>query len=82
MSEVHGGVLSIMERLYLHGRNASEIRADGQDVALITVELLDAAGVLVPNADLNVEFTVSGPGGSGECRGRVAGVACHFGSPE
>ena len=47
---------------YLHSHNASEIMADGQDVALITVELLDAGGILVPNADLNVTFSVTGPG--------------------
>ena len=35
---------------------------DGQDVALVTVELLDSDGRLVPNADLNLSFTVSGPG--------------------
>ena len=35
---------------------------DGQDVALVTVELLDSEGRLVPNADLNVSFSVSGPG--------------------
>jgi beta-galactosidase len=47
---------------YLHGHNASEVAADGRDAALITVELIDAAGILVPNADLNVTFTVTGPG--------------------
>lgn len=47
---------------YLHGRNASEITADGQDVALVTVELLDADDMLVPNADLNITFSVHGPG--------------------
>lgn len=31
-------------------------------MALVTVELLDSEGRLVPNADLNVSFTVSGPG--------------------
>lgn len=47
---------------YLHGRNASEITADGQDVALITVEVLDSNDRLVPNDDLNVTFSVQGPG--------------------
>ena len=28
---------------------------------MITVELLDAAGVLVPDADVNVSFAVAGP---------------------
>ena len=47
---------------YLAPRNASRIAADGTDVALITVELLDAKGIRVPNADVNVSFTVDGPG--------------------
>ena len=45
------------------------LRADGQDVALIRVEVIDAAGLLVPSdryhsSDLNhsVSFTVDGPG--------------------
>eukprot|EP01052_Picozoa_sp_SAG31_P006483 SAG31_NODE_299_length_18114_cov_3.533777_2_plen_321_part_00 len=44
------------------GRNASQIAADGQDAALITVELLDKSGVRVPNRDTNVSFAISGPG--------------------
>lgn len=47
---------------YNGGRNGSQIAADGQDVALLRVELLDNAGVVVPNADVNVTFSVSGPG--------------------
>ena len=43
------------------GRNASVIAADGQDVALIGVRLIDAHAVVVPNADVNVTFTVDGP---------------------
>jgi beta-galactosidase len=43
-------------------RNSSVIAPDGQDAALIGVRLLDVHGVLVPNADLNVTFTVAGPG--------------------
>eukprot|EP01047_Picozoa_sp_COSAG01_P046186 COSAG01_NODE_4315_length_5140_cov_5.930768_4_plen_177_part_00 len=31
---------------YLHGRNALEVAADGQDAALINVELVDARGIL------------------------------------
>ena len=42
-------------------RNASRIAADGQDAALIGVKLLDDNGVVVPNADVNVTFTVHGP---------------------
>jgi beta-galactosidase len=37
------------------------LAANGNDAALIGVSLLDANGVLVPNADVNVTFTVSGP---------------------
>ena len=44
------------------GRNASRIAADGQDVALVTVALLDSDGVLVPNADVEVTLSVDGPG--------------------
>ena len=47
---------------YLHGRNSSRIAADGNDVALITVELLDANGIMVPNADVDVTLAVTGPG--------------------
>lgn len=44
------------------GRNGSVIAADGQDAALVTVQLLDARGVVVPNADVNVTLSVTGPG--------------------
>lgn len=47
---------------YFHGRNASRIIADGRDVALVTVMLLDAAGNVVPDADLLVSFSITGPG--------------------
>jgi beta-galactosidase len=36
--------------------------ADGQDVALFTVEVVDAAGAVVPNANPLITFTVAGPG--------------------
>lgn len=42
-------------------RNSSVIAADGQDAALIGVRLVDAAGTVVPNADVNVTFAVAGP---------------------
>lgn len=42
-------------------RNASIVAADGQDTALLSVELLDANDVVVPNADVNVSFTITGP---------------------
>jgi beta-galactosidase len=40
----------------------SEISADGQDLSFVTVELRDAQGVLNPNADNLVRFSVEGPG--------------------
>jgi beta-galactosidase len=45
---------------YLPGRNGSVIAADGADVALLAVEVLDASGVLVPSGypALNVTFAV------------------------
>ena len=42
-------------------RNGTVIAADGQDAALIGVELLDAQGLRVPQADVNVTFTITGP---------------------
>ena len=38
------------------------IRADRNDLAYVTVEAVDKAGVRVPDADAEVHFTVSGPG--------------------
>lgn len=38
------------------------IKADGRDVAVVTVEIRDAAGRIVPTADTPVGFTISGPG--------------------
>lgn len=38
-----------------------ELRADGQDLCFVTVELLDGNGTLCPNADNLLQFTVSGP---------------------
>lgn len=46
----------------------SRITADGRDLSYITVRILDANGVLVPNADNLVHFEVTGPG-------KIAGVA-------
>jgi len=40
----------------------SGIKADGQDVALIRVAILDAQGNIVPTASNEVTFSVSGPG--------------------
>ena len=43
------------------------LRADGQDLAFVTVDIRDANGVLVPTADNAVAFSVTGPG-------KIAGV--------
>ncbi len=40
----------------------SVVQADGQDLSFITVEALDSAGHLQPNADQEVQFAISGPG--------------------
>ena len=40
----------------------TEIKADGQDLSYITVELLDAKGVRNPKADNLVKFEIQGPG--------------------
>jgi beta-galactosidase len=37
------------------------LRADGQDLAFVTVEVVDAQGQLVPPADLPVRFALKGP---------------------
>ena len=45
------------------GGSAAGIKADGQDVALIRVAVVDSDGTVVPTADQDVTFTVqSGPG--------------------
>jgi beta-galactosidase len=38
------------------------LQADGEDVALIDFEVLDAKGQRVPTDDARVDFTISGPG--------------------
>ena len=40
----------------------SSINADGEDVSLVKVRILDAQGRLVPTAGNEVKFTVDGPG--------------------
>jgi beta-galactosidase len=49
------------------------LTTDGQDLSFITVEVLDAKGILDPNADTLVHFNLTGPGkiigvGSGDPR--------------
>jgi beta-galactosidase len=48
--------------------NRTTLTADGQDVALVTVRIVDAEGRTVPTATNHVEFTVTG-------EGRLLGVA-------
>jgi beta-galactosidase len=38
------------------------LRADGQDVALVAVSIVDSKGTIVPTAGNEVSFTVTGPG--------------------
>ncbi|MEI6077345.1 MAG: sugar-binding domain-containing protein [Verrucomicrobiota bacterium] len=40
----------------------SAIQADGQDLAFVTVEVLDKNGNLIPNVAPEIEFRVEGPG--------------------
>ena len=40
----------------------TEIRADGQDLSYVTVELLDTRGIRHPKAQNLVEFSIQGPG--------------------
>ena len=40
----------------------STIKADGQDLAYVTVEVLDARDICVPQADHLIHFAVQGPG--------------------
>jgi beta-galactosidase len=50
-----------VESPYLPPRNGSVIAADGADVALLGVEVLDAAGVLCSQGAINITFAVQGP---------------------
>lgn len=38
------------------------VRADGEDLAVVTVAIVDAGGRVVPTASLPVSFTLAGPG--------------------
>jgi beta-galactosidase len=40
----------------------TSLRADGQDIAFVTVEALDAKGEPHPNAEHEVTFSLGGPG--------------------
>ena len=38
------------------------IKADGKDLAFVTVRVTDANGIMVPNSNNPIEFSVEGPG--------------------
>jgi beta-galactosidase len=40
----------------------SAIKADGRDLSFVEVDIVDAQGVIVPQANNRVDFTISGPG--------------------
>ena len=40
----------------------SSIAADGRDLAFVEVDVVDAQGIIVPQANNKVDFTISGPG--------------------
>jgi len=42
--------------------DGSRIKADGKDLAFITVRVVDSRGVLAPRADNDISFEVTGPG--------------------
>lgn len=44
------------------GPNGSLIKADGKDLAFVTVRVVDAKNVVVPRADNDITFEVNGPG--------------------
>ena len=50
-----------VESPYQMPRNGSIIAADGADVALLSVSVLDENGFLCPQAAFNVTFTLTGP---------------------
>ena len=65
-----GGKVLLTERRETTGKAATikltvdraEIDADGEDVAVLRVEVLDAAGRSVPTADNQISFKISGEG--------------------
>jgi beta-galactosidase len=40
----------------------NQIKADGQDLSFVSIELTDEHGVLQPNADNRLQFKITGPG--------------------
>lgn len=51
-----------VESPYAAPRNGSVIAADGADVALIGLSIVDAAGVVCPRGAVNISLSIAGPG--------------------
>jgi beta-galactosidase len=43
-------------------RDRTAIAADGRDLSFVEVKIVDAQGVVVPRANNQVDFTITGPG--------------------
>ncbi|HNW58217.1 MAG TPA: beta-galactosidase GalB [bacterium] len=64
-----GGVPVLEERVQTAGAAArivltadrARIKADGRDLSFVTIDIVDANGVLVPRADTLVKFSLQGP---------------------
>lgn len=56
--QVTSGISSVIQMV----PDKDTIRADGKDVSVITVEVRDQAGNLVPDAKNEISFSLSGPG--------------------
>jgi len=65
-----GGAVVVSDKVQTAGAAAalrlevdrSSIAADGRDLAFVEVDVVDAQGVLVPQASNTIDFTISGPG--------------------
>ncbi|GET25672.1 sugar-binding domain-containing protein [Prolixibacter sp. NT017] len=57
-----------------------EIRADGQDLSYITIEVTDKDGIIQPNADNRLQFSIEGPGViAGVCNGDMKDTDSYVG---
>ena len=65
-----GGAVVVSEKLQTAGAAAAlvatvdraSIAADGRDLAYVEVDVVDAQGVIVPQASNTIDFTITGPG--------------------
>ncbi len=65
-----GGAVAATDKLQTAGAAAAlalkadraSIAADGRDLSFVEVDIVDAPGVIVPQANNRVDFTISGPG--------------------